>query len=46
MLMKRAEPTDLIVDWIEERYSQNEAGTSDLWVPGSKFMQEKQCERQ
>ena len=28
--------TDLIVDWIEQRYSQNEAGTSILWVPGVK----------
>ena len=39
--LDRAVCTDLIVDWIEQRYSQNEAGTSILWVPGSKFMQQR-----
>ena len=34
-----ADTTDLRVDWIEQRYSQNEAGRTILWVPGSKFMQ-------
>ena len=38
---KSVMPTDLIVDWIEQRYSQNVAGTSILWVPGSKFMQQR-----
>ena len=37
--------TDLIVDWIEQQCavlaSQNEAGTSILCVPGSKFMQQR-----
>ena len=32
---------DLIVDWIEQRYSQNEARTSNVWVPGNKFMQQR-----
>ena len=37
--------TDLIVDWIEQLCVRlnikNEAGTSILWVPGSKFMQQR-----
>ena len=35
-----AAPTDLIVDWIEQRYSQNEAGNKHPLVTGSKFMQQ------
>ena len=34
-------PTDLIVDWIEQRYSQNEAKTNIIVVTGSKFMQQR-----
>ena len=37
--------TDLIVDWIEQHCARlsikNEAGTSIVWVPGSKFMQQR-----
>ena len=37
--------TDLIVDWIEQQCARlnikNEAGTSILWVPRSKFMQQR-----
>ena len=37
----QARITDLIVDWIEQRYSQNEAKTSIIVVTGSKFMQQR-----
>ena len=33
--------TDLIVDWIEQRYSKNEAGKQASLVTGSKFMQQR-----